>query len=47
MQCERQRLDHELHMAHSDRGSVAGVGETDREHHGGADASGEFIWSLG
>jgi len=44
MQSECQRLEHELHMAQSDRGSVAGVGDTDREHHGGADdATGEFM----
>jgi len=44
MQSERQRLEHELHMAQSDRGSVAGVGDTDKESHGGADdTTGEFM----
>ena len=43
MQGERQRLEHEVQMAQSERGSVAGVGGRSEECRDGVDDSGEPI----
>ena len=43
MQTERQRLEHEVQMAHSERGSVAGVGDMGAERREDTDDTGEPI----
>ena len=43
VQGERQRLEHEVQMAQSERGSVAGVGGMSAECRDDVDDSGELI----